>query len=388
MSTNTAVVHTGTPGTAVAKQEHPIITLLKEPMALQMIQPMLPKGTGIKQILAEVFFAVRQNPDIAKCVPASIVQAVATCARWDLVIGETCHLVPYKVKVSKKGEPDRWEKRLVAQQDYRGKIELVKRTGAARAVTAEVVYQGDHFRPMLGTSPMIEHVPAFKSKTITHAYAVAHHGATVPPTIVVMPIADIEALRKSSKQWGPEMIRECPPWWAKKAVVHAVTKLLPKSRGAVGLEADAVDEEAELAELAEWSPVEDEADRPAAPRRVIRDEDLRRDPAALEQWTQGPDEYGLGGNGSEDELPPVDEAFDDVAQAGPGSTPNSRTPAAAPASTSERARRDEDATPGCPTCGGDMWDNRTSKRNPKAPDYKCRDRDCNGAVWLTPKGRR
>jgi hypothetical protein len=28
-----------------------------------------------------------------------------------------------------------------------------------------------------------------------------------------------------------------------------------------------------------------------------------------------------------------------------------------------------------------MWDNRLSKRNPKAPDFKCRDRDCDGVVW-------
>src|SRR3954463_14901222 len=30
--------------------------------------------------------------------------------------------------------------------------------------------------------------------------------------------------------------------------------------------------------------------------------------------------------------------------------------------------------PSCPKCGGRMWDNRLSKRNPKAPDFKCRNR--------------
>ena len=39
----------------------------------------------------------------------------------------------------------------------------------------------------------------------------------------------------------------------------------------------------------------------------------------------------------------------------------------------------------CPKCGGDMWDNSTDKRNPRAPDYKCKDRDCDGAVWLDSK---
>lgn len=42
--------------------------------------------------------------------------------------------------------------------------------------------------------------------------------------------------------------------------------------------------------------------------------------------------------------------------------------------------------PSCPKCGGRMWDNRLSKRNPKAPDYKCRNRSCDGVVW--PAGSR
>jgi len=38
-------------------------------------------------------------------------------------------------------------------------------------------------------------------------------------------------------------------------------------------------------------------------------------------------------------------------------------------------------SPACPKCSGRMWDNRASKRNPKAPDFKCRDRACDGVLW-------
>ena len=38
-------------------------------------------------------------------------------------------------------------------------------------------------------------------------------------------------------------------------------------------------------------------------------------------------------------------------------------------------------TPRCPKCAGDMWDNRVGKRNPKAPDFKCKDRECEGVIW-------
>lgn len=35
----------------------------------------------------------------------------------------------------------------------------------------------------------------------------------------------------------------------------------------------------------------------------------------------------------------------------------------------------------CPKCGGKMWDNRLSKTNPKAPDFRCRNRSCDGVRW-------
>lgn len=30
----------------------------------------------------------------------------------------------------------------------------------------------------------------------------------------------------------------------------------------------------------------------------------------------------------------------------------------------------------CPVCGGDMYDNTKNKRNPSAPDYRCKDKEC------------
>lgn len=46
-----------------------------------------------------------------------------------------------------------------------------------------------------------------------------------------------------------------------------------------------------------------------------------------------------------------------------------------------RVSKSNTADEKCPKCEGAMWDNRESKRNPKAPDYKCKDRSCDGAVW-------
>jgi hypothetical protein len=63
--------------------------------------------------------------------------------------------------------------------------------------------------------------------------------------------------------------------------------------------------------------------------------------------------------------------------------PFSEEPAVAPAAMGPLAS-DE---PSCPKCGGRMWDNRLTKRNPKAPDYKCRDRSCDGVIWPPKAGK-
>jgi hypothetical protein len=42
-------------------------------------------------------------------------------------------------------------------------------------------------------------------------------------------------------------------------------------------------------------------------------------------------------------------------------------------------------TPHCPVCGGGMWDNQERKASgqmkPNAPDYKCKDKECEGKYW-------
>lgn len=40
----------------------------------------------------------------------------------------------------------------------------------------------------------------------------------------------------------------------------------------------------------------------------------------------------------------------------------------------------------CPKCGDKVFNNRGDKRNPKAPDEKCANRECDYRKWDTPKG--
>lgn len=58
---------------------------------------------------------------------------------------------------------------------------------------------------------------------------------------------------------------------------------------------------------------------------------------------------------------------------------------AAPTLSLERGAPELADVPACPVCDGRMWDNRSNNRNPKAPDFKCRDRSCDGVVWRLPE---
>jgi len=69
-------------------------------------------------------------------------------------------------------------------------------------------------------------------------------------------------------------------------------------------------------------------------------------------------------------------------------------PRAKPASgAAPAAGVDANGMPLCPICGGAMWDDRATKRNPRAPDFKCRNKPrerggpgCEGVIWPARDG--
>jgi hypothetical protein len=73
-----------------------------------------------------------------------------------------------------------------------------------------------------------------------------------------------------------------------------------------------------------------------------------------------------------------------TAPGAPTSNGNGSKPAAQQATTTPSrapAQGAQTASHECPQCGGPMWDNRENKRNPRSPDFKCKDRSCEGVIW-------
>lgn len=215
-------------GTAVAERNVGITGLLDSPQARKIIEPMLWPGTDYRRVIQEVYLVVRDKPELLECEKSSIVRAVGRAVSWGLVIGETVHLVPFDVKVTTPGQPDRWEKRCKALQDYKGKIELIVRAGAARAIDAEDVYEGDDFLMELGINPVVRLRPELnpdKRGAYLGTYAIARLPHNLVK-IIWVPAKEVEAIRAKSKGWKNKP-REY--WYGPKTAIHRLSKELPKS---------------------------------------------------------------------------------------------------------------------------------------------------------------
>lgn len=212
--------------TALATREkvHPIIVALEE--RSDVIASLLPRGTDVERFKRIVLQSINRNPQLKKCTPNSIVDAAAEAARLGLepsgAIGGA-HLVPY-------GDTAQ----LIV--DYRGLVELARRSGEIAAVDAAIVRQADHFKVRRGTEPSIDHVPDIEAPSpadpadeinpVTHVYAVARlrNGQR---QFDVMTRDEIERIRGRSRAGNAGPWRTDWHEMAKKTVLRRLSKTLP-----------------------------------------------------------------------------------------------------------------------------------------------------------------
>lgn len=238
---STAAISTIEPPAPSALLKSQSLAKLTTIKARALIEPMLKKGVTFERVLSEVYFELQKNPKLQSCTAESMIMAVAQCVKWDLTIGEKVYIVPFSVKV-KTDKGDEWEDRAQAIRDYKGDIDLIIRAGAARYVAAHNVYEHEHFRYELGTTPLIEHKPIMdpaKRGRLVGSYAVAKISRD-DVQIVVLSRDEIDQSRmQHSKQWKDHYVKgqkekvpftlEELPWYGPKTCVHRLAKFLPTS---------------------------------------------------------------------------------------------------------------------------------------------------------------
>lgn len=212
------------PRTEAPKAAEQMATLIQK-MTPELARA-LPKHMTGERMARIVLTAIRQNPQLAECTPASFLGCTLSCAVLGLEPNTPlglAYLIPRKN--NKRG--GRLECSL--QLGYQGMVDLAGRAGAN--VYAYAVRQGDDFRYQLGSDPQIWHVPSEAadrmSKPITHAYAVAV-AADGRRNFTVLTLAEIEARRARSPAategpWVTDFEAMCC-----KTAVRAHFKWMPK----------------------------------------------------------------------------------------------------------------------------------------------------------------
>ena len=229
-----------------------VVVAVREQLGARQDQLLALLGDSIPldRFLTVALHAVNSNPDILKCDPLSIVEAIRESATLRLeptgLLGDA-YLVAYKTTAK-------------LMPGYRGLLKLARRSGEVDGIDAQVVYESDEFDVELGTEPRIVHRPSLGERggfKGAYAWARLRTGELV---IEWMPYADIEMVRRSSRASGNG------PWvtaWgemARKSALRRLMKRLP-----LVTEADrALQLEAEAEQAAE------PARRPSASVRAVR----------------------------------------------------------------------------------------------------------------------
>lgn len=126
--------------------------------------------------LAYMYFIRRA--ELHDVSPASFVQCVLDSAELGIPLnGRLGHAVPYNCKVSRKGEPERWERRSQFMPDWKGLIAVAKRTNQIKDAYADVVCEKDQFEAYReNDKSFLRHVPGMHSRgAMIGAYCIYKH---------------------------------------------------------------------------------------------------------------------------------------------------------------------------------------------------------------------
>ena len=112
------------------------------------IEDAMPAGVRAELITRSLMAAMRADPKLASCTPKSLKYCLECMTLTGLDVGQQlnakAYLVPRRVKVSKKGEPERHEMQACFQIGYKGVKELVRRSGQGTLIMQDV-RDGDLF---------------------------------------------------------------------------------------------------------------------------------------------------------------------------------------------------------------------------------------------------
>lgn len=199
------------------------------------IKRALPRHMDADRMARIATTEMRRTPELMNADTKTLFGAVIQASQLGLEPGGAlghCHLIPF---VENRGKPNETTTvQLII--GYRGMIDLARRSGQIKSLRARAVYERDEFDYQFGLREDLTHRPyeGEDAGPLTHVYAVAElcDGGV---QFEVLPLAKVEAIRKSRRGAKPKARDEKGPWathyaeMAKKSAIRALFKYLPVS---------------------------------------------------------------------------------------------------------------------------------------------------------------
>ena len=209
------------------------------------LEKVLPKHLTGERLARVALSACSRSEDLLKCSAASILRAVMDAARLGLEPSGSiggAHLVAH------------WNSKIQAHEavlltDYRGEMELARRSGLISSITCHVVHEHDHFDMVLGDEERLQHRPNLSSARgpAVGVYAIAHlKDGTKQRAFLSEEEVEHYRAKSRSKDKGPWYTDTLAMW--KKTAIRRLCNMLPRSVEY----ADHVDRETEM----ELGPIE------------------------------------------------------------------------------------------------------------------------------------
>ena len=193
------------------------------------ISAVMPKQMNPERMFQLAVSCYNQTPKLSECSPQSVLSCLMKCSSLGMEPSAVdglgrAYILPFFNKKSGQMEA-------TFILGYKGMIDLARRSGQIKDISARVVHAGDEFEYEYGLTECLRHVPSTEpvdGRPMTHVYMVAHF-TDGGHYIDVMSKAEVEAIRKRSKS------ANSGPWvtdyeaMARKTVIRRAFPYLPVS---------------------------------------------------------------------------------------------------------------------------------------------------------------
>lgn len=193
------------------------------------IAAVMPKQMNPERMFQLAVSCYNQTPDLAKCSPQSVLSCLMKCSALGLEPSAVDGLGRAYIIPRNNKRTGGKEATLIV--GYRGFLDLARRSGQIKDISARVVREGDEFEYEYGLTECLRHVPSTEpidGRPMTHVYMVAHF-TDGGHYIDVMSKAEVDEIRKRS------LASNSGPWstdytqMARKTVIRRAFPYLPVS---------------------------------------------------------------------------------------------------------------------------------------------------------------